>query len=432
MTAKTLRGLVYFWQNSPRLTRHLTKILKVGGKILLLIIILPLYRISLGLKKIFNHFYAPQKSRHHLIHFFSRRYLTHFIIIMVAIFTVGANLNAYEVRRSDFGNDSIVGTIVAPEDLGGIEEEGPILNSKKISRYLGQNAIGNTPQASEGGQAEETLPSTVAGGSAVVSPILSPIEEDLRQRDKITYYTIQNGDTISEIAEKFGITTNTILWENNMTAYSVIRPGDSLTILPASGIRHKVSSGETVAGIAKKYGVEPDKIIEFNKLASADDIKIGEQLMIPGGKKINTAPSYSFRSIVSAPATPVAPKVVSTGKMQWPSACHTITQYFRLGHSGVDIACGSGKPIYAADAGTVIVAQGGWNGGYGNYIIIDHGKGIQTLYGHLSKIYVAAGEAVTKGQNIAAEGSTGRSTGPHVHFEVRVAGVRKNALYYIQ
>ncbi len=319
--------------------------------------------------------------------------------------------------------------LVANEDLGAIEEEGPITENKKITRYLGQTGVETRPQVSEGGEGEEVLPSTVFGDSAIVRPILSPVEEQLRERDKIVYYTVEPGDTISEIAEKFGVTANTILWENNLGAYSVIRPGDKLTILPISGIRYKIVKGDTLAKIAKQYGVDTQNIIEFNKLASADDIKIGEQIMIPGGKKPYVAPTYSFRSLTAAPASP---KVVASGQMLWPTTCRRITQYFRWSHSGLDIACSSGQPIYAANSGQVIKAQGGWNGGYGIIIIIDHGNGTQTIYGHLSKLYIKVGETVEKGTAIGAMGSSGRSTGPHLHFEIRVGGARKNPLYYIK
>ncbi|NUM25642.1 MAG: peptidoglycan DD-metalloendopeptidase family protein [Candidatus Buchananbacteria bacterium] len=412
--------------------RRLAKPLGTIGRFFFLKLILPVYKIYSVFKKIFNKFYAPQKIRHHLIHPFSRRYLTHTIIIVISILTLAANLNAYETRRSEYGQTSIVAQLVSDQDLGIVEEEGPLVTSGKVTRYLGETGVEASPTLADNGSADDVLPPTVAGDSAVISPILSPLEQELRQRDKIVYYTIQQGDTISEIAEKFGITASTILWENNLTAYSLIRPGDKLTILPTAGIRHKVARGDTLAKIAKTYGVESDDIIEFNKLASADDLTVGEQLMIPGGKKIETAPTYTFRSFTAPTPATSQPKVVATGKMQWPSTCRRITQYFRLRHSGVDIACPLGSDIYAADSGKVITAQSGWNGGYGTYIIIDHGNGTQTLYGHLSKLYVKVGDAVSKGDVIAAEGSTGRSTGPHNHFEVRVGGARKNPLYYVQ
>lgn len=429
--AGSFRSLIYIKEKSPRIAKTITKPLGMTGRFLLWVIILPIYKIYLTIKKIINKFYAPGKSRHHLIHPFSRRYLIHIIIIIISIFTVASNLNAYETRREEFGRTSIMAQLVTTQDLGTIEEEGPITSSNKITRYMGETGVSIQPQVSEGGQAEEILPATVSGSGAIISPILSPVEEELRQRDKIVYYTVQPGDTISEIAEQFGITSNTILWENNLSAYSLIRPGDKLTILPSAGIQHKVAKNETIAKIAKKYGVETENIIEYNKLASADDIKTGEKLLIPGGKKIQPKVTYTFRSWTQ-PAAPSAPKAVATGQMLWPTSCRYISQYFRYRHSGLDIACGYNKPIYAADSGRVIKAQGGWNGGYGAVIIIDHGNGKQTLYGHLNKIYVKVGENVTKGTTIGAMGSTGRSTGPHIHFEVRVGGVRKNPLYYIK
>lgn len=393
--------------------------------------ILPGYKAYLNFYKVFSKFYAPHKSRHHLIHPFSRRYLNHIIIIIFAAFTVGANLNAYETRRENIGENSVVASLFANQDLGTIAEEGPIGQTSRTTNYIGQTGIGLKPQivASD----EEIFPSTVAGGSAIVSPILSPVAAEGTSRDKIFTYAVEVGDTISYIASKFGISVSSILWENNLTAYSLIRPGDKLTILPTSGIRHKVVKGETLSKIAAKYSVEVDAIIDANKLASASDIAPGEMLMIPGGKKIYEQPAYTVTKSYTAPTTkPTVTSVSGTGKMVWPNSCQRISQYYGWRHSGLDIACPQGSGIYAANAGRVITAQGGWNGGYGNYVIIDHGGGVQTLYGHLSAIYVSKGESVSRGQLIGAEGSTGRSTGPHLHFEVRINGSRVNPLYYIK
>jgi len=426
IVAGLLHGLVYLKDKSPISLKFVLKPLSRAGKIIVIIIILPIYKLYLTIKKSANKFYAPHLSRHKIIHPLSRRYLTHIILVIMAIFTLAENLNAYETRQENFGQTSVIATIINKQDLGIIEQEGPILASKKITRYMSQTSVEQTDHISAGD--EDLLPSITTGSSAIINQILSPTEEGLRNRDEIVYYTVQQGDTISEIAEKFGISTNTILWENNLSAYHLIQPGEKLTILPDTGIRHKVATGETLSKIAKKYNVEADKIIEINKLASADDIKIGEQLLIPGGKKINTTPVYSIRQTWTAPTT----AIVSTGKMVWPGSCRRITQYFGWQHSGLDIACPYGQPIKAADSGRVVKAQGGYNGGYGIMIMIDHGNGIQTLYGHLSSLYVGVGETVSKGQTIGAEGSTGRSTGPHLHFEVRVGDVRKNPLYYIQ
>ncbi len=432
LAAVLLDGLTILSTYAPRWVKLLIKLLGPVGRFLLYATVLPGYKAYLLIKKVATKFYAPHKSTHPLIHPFSRRYLIHVIVGIIITFTVAANLNAYEIQRDDFGETSIFAALVTTEDFGVIEEEGPLQNTKKITRYLGEVGVENQPYISGGTDAEELIPSTVAGDSAVVSPILSPTEENLRTRDEIIYYTVQPGDTVSEVAERFGVTSNTLLWENNLTAYNLIRPGDRLAILPTAGVRHKVAKGDTIASIAKKYSVDAEKIIEFNKLASADDINTGEQLLIPGGQKIAPPPTFTFRQLTTPAQTGTAPPlaVTATGELVWPTTCRRISQYFRYRHTGLDIACPLGSSVMAADAGRVVKAQSGWNGGYGTVIEIDHGNGKQTLYGHLSKLFVAVGEDVAQGQEIGAMGSTGRSTGSHVHFEVRSGGVRQNPLHY--
>lgn len=426
-----LRGAVTVKDTALALLRAGGRTIQAPRRLMLKLIVLPGYKQYLVVKKIAKKFYAPHLIRHKLIHPFSRRYLVHVVIIAIAGFTIASNLNAYEVRLDDIQRTSVMAKLVATEDLGGIvEEQGPITESRKVTRYLGQTGVASKPRVAEGD--DETALSTTAGGSALVRQILSPVEEGRRQRDEITYYTVQPGDTVSDIASQFGVTVNTLLWENNLTAYNVIRPGDKLAILPTSGIRHKVTSGDTLAKIAKQYDVDQEKIIDANKLASANDLHVGEELLIPGGKKPAPPPlpTYAIRRILAP--QPVGRVVTGSGAMSWPNGCRRITQYYSWRHSGVDIACEYGQTIHAADAGTVITATSGWNGGYGTYIIINHGNGTQTLYGHLSKLYVSVGDEVEKGESIGAEGSTGRSTGPHLHFEVRAGGVRRNPFSYVK
>ena len=255
-------------------------------------------------------------------------------------------------------------------------------------------------------------------------------------RQSIIYYTVQNGDTVSTISRRFGITVNTILWANNLTAYSLIRAGDRLAILPYSGVLYTVKKGDTLAKIAQNYGVDLEKIISCNTLGNS--IKVGQKIVVPGAKRIESASvakktnsSYTGISVIKDLIKTPAAKI-SGNKMTWPTTGHRITQYFSWRHNGVDIANKIGTPIYAADSGTVIIARGGYNGGYGNTIVIDHGGGKRTRYGHASKLFVKVGDEVEKGENIAAMGSTGRSTGPHLHFEVLINGIRYNPLNYIK
>jgi len=258
-------------------------------------------------------------------------------------------------------------------------------------------------------------------------------------RQEITEYTVRAGDTISSIARRFNLNVNTILWANNLNAFSIIRAGDKLTILPTDGFLYKVVRGDTIGKIAQTYDVSADKIIASNSLDAAGTITIGQQLIIPGVKKptshtvasAGTQSSYSGIAVIKDIISSDKP-IVSSNKMVWPTVGNRITQYFSWKHSGLDIANKVGTPIYAADDGVVEISQGGYNGGYGNTILINHGGGKKTRYGHVSKLLVKKGETVTKGQLIALMGSTGRSTGPHLHFEVIINGVRYNPLNYIK
>ncbi|MDD3285258.1 MAG: M23 family metallopeptidase [Patescibacteria group bacterium] len=258
-------------------------------------------------------------------------------------------------------------------------------------------------------------------------------------RQEITDYTVRAGDTISSIARRFSLNVNTILWANNLNAFSIIRAGDKLTILPTDGFLYKVVRGDTIGKIAQTYDVSTEKIIASNSLGAAGTIAIGQQLIIPGVKKTTssatastgTQSSHSGIAVIKDIISSDKP-IVSSNKMLWPTEGHRITQYFSWQHNGLDIANKVGTPIYAADDGVVEISQGGYNGGYGNTILINHGGGKKTRYGHASKLLVKKGETVTKGQLIALMGSTGRSTGPHLHFEVVINGVRYNPLNYIK
>ena len=258
-------------------------------------------------------------------------------------------------------------------------------------------------------------------------------------RPEIIYYTVANGDTISSIANKFQISVNTILWSNNLTAFSLIRPGDNLTILPVSGTVYTVKSGDTVGRVALKFGVEESSIFQYNNIKNANGLVIGKTIIIPGGKKISDIVVVVKSPVVIKVSNAVAvieklinPKKAtpSGSSMLWPTEGHTITQYFSWRHTGLDIANRVGTPLYASEDGTVEFS--GWSNGYGNNVVINHGGGKKTRYAHASKLFVKVGEKVDRGEQIAAMGSTGNSTGPHVHFEVMLNGVKYNPLSYIR
>ena len=274
-----------------------------------------------------------------------------------------------------------------------------------------------------------------AGGAAVAKPSILPGTQlpsanGGSRRTEIVYHTVKPGDVIVRLAEFYGIQVETILWANNLSLRSYIRPGDKLKILPLDGVIHPVRRGETVGKIAQLYKAKLEEIIKFNKLQEGGaDIVVGEELVVPGGVK--PQPVY-VPPRLAAISTPPPLSVSAAFGYIWPTTVRRITQYFGWRHTGLDIGGPAGTPIYASLPGIVTRSSCGWNGGYGCYIIIDHGKGVQTLYGHNSRHYVNVGEAVTQGQTIAAMGSTGRSTGPHVHFEISQNGVLINPLPFLQ
>lgn len=236
---------------------------------------------------------------------------------------------------------------------------------------------------------------------------------------EISVYVVREGDTLSQIAQMFDISSKTILWANDISNPSKIRPGDSLIILPITGVRHVVKKGDTIASIAKKYEGDVEDILAYNQLASADDVSVGDTIVVPGGMIATPAPTKK-----SAPSY-AGSKVVATGSGSsgythpLPGAVRTQGLH---GYNGVDYGAPAGTPIYAAADGEVIVAKNsGWNGGYGLYVVVKHANGTQTLYAHNSRNAVAVGDSVSAGQVVGYVGSTGRSTGNHLHFEVRGA-----------
>lgn len=247
-------------------------------------------------------------------------------------------------------------------------------------------------------------------------------------RGSIIDYTVQSGDTVTTIADKFGISADTIRWQNSLTG-DKIKIGQNLEILPVTGIAHKVIKGDTVYSIAKKYDSDPQAVVDFPFNSFANDetfeLAIGQTVIVPDGVMPKAGVAPRARQI-----TPDAGTVVASGQFVWPTQ-GTITQYFSWYHPGVDIANRAEPLDVAADSGRVIYA--GWDAtGYGNMVLIDHGNGFKTRYAHLSQIMVISGQTVGRGQTIGRMGSTGHSTGPHTHFEIILNGVHVNPLSYLK
>lgn len=262
-----------------------------------------------------------------------------------------------------------------------------------------------------------------------------------RPRTEITTYTIQKGDTIFGIAEMFGLKPETILWGNYYTLLDDphnINPGVVLNIMPMNGTYHRWSEGEGLNGVAHGYHVTPDVIVNWpdNHLDPATlgdyshpNIEAGTMLFVPGGERDYvtwSAPRISrdnpgvAKILGPGSCGTIVDGAVGSGAFIWPTVNHFLSGYDyspSTNHFGIDIAGALGNAVYAADNGVVVYA--GWNDwGYGNVIVIDHDGGWQTLYAHLSALNVGCGYSVYQGDVIGAIGSTGNSSGPHLHFEM--------------
>lgn len=247
-------------------------------------------------------------------------------------------------------------------------------------------------------------------------------------RDSVIDYVVQEGDTVASIAEKFDVSEDTIRWKNDLIK-DKIKIGQTLKILPVTGVVHTVSKGDTVYSIAKKYDAVAQAIVDFPFNTFTNDetfeLAIGQTIVVPDGVMPSVQTNTRIRQL-----TPNAGTVTASGQFVWPSS-GTITQRFSWYHPGLDIANPGGPTVVAADSGRVIFA--GWDStGYGYMVLIDHGNGYKTRYGHLSQVMVISGQTIGRGQAVGRMGNTGHSTGTHLHFEIYYNGVRYNPLNYLK
>jgi murein DD-endopeptidase MepM/ murein hydrolase activator NlpD len=250
-----------------------------------------------------------------------------------------------------------------------------------------------------------------------------------KPRDKVISYTVVSGDTLALIGKKFDVSVDSIKWVNDLKS-DTIKPGESLKIPPVTGVVHKVIAGENIYTIAKKYKTSAQNIVNFpfNDFTDLETfgLQAGQILYVPDGIIEEEQPKYASSQMYAQ----IQAGIKGSSTFIWPTS-GMITQYPIWYHMALDIANNSTPPVLAADTGTVVFA-GCINWGYGCHIIVDHANGYQTLYGHLSVINVSPGQAVSQGQQIGSMGSTGRSTGTHLHFEIRSGGVLQNPLSYLK
>ncbi len=244
---------------------------------------------------------------------------------------------------------------------------------------------------------------------------------EFSEENDIEIYVVKAGDTPQIVADMFDISVDTIYSANDMKKGDKLSVGDVLLILPFSGVEHTVVKGDTIKSVANKYKVDLKDVLSANDLEVDYLLSVGEKLMIPGAE----LPGAS--TTTTKPKTATTTKGGKTIKQSLPSVSGYFknpvpgarrTRGVKPGHRGVDLAAPIGTPIYAAADGNVIIARMGYNGGFGNYVVIQHGNGTKTLYAHMSRLGTTPGATVSQGEVIGYVGNTGRSTGPHTHVEV--------------
>lgn len=233
--------------------------------------------------------------------------------------------------------------------------------------------------------------------------------------DQIEEYRVKKGDNLWDIARRYGIDVDTIIGANDITNMNRIKPGDIIRILPVKGILYKINPGENLWTISRQFDIDIDEIVKANNIADPDLVKPGRLLILPGAK-----PEFGYKERLQRKfIKPVNARISSYFGGRWGRM-----------HEGIDYAVNLGTPIKAAGSGKVIYS--GWASGYGKTIIIEHRKGLRTLYAHNSELLAHSGEWVEQGEIIAKSGNTGRSTGPHLHFEVQINGKPVNPLSYLR
>lgn len=308
---------------------------------------------------------------------------------------------------------------------------------------------------------ETSIIENAVTGIALVPP--SKIGKTAHTRTEIEEYIVQHGDTAGTIAAKFNLRMQTILDANDLDNPDVVSPGDTLKILPIDGVKHKWKKKDTLAKLAKRYKADIEDILEFNNIETLKDIEVGQVIIVPDGRipvpkpeplpvvAPTVTPSYTEVASTQA-VTPtvyepvyepveeavhvdeaaaiaeVVPTQDASGNLIWPTTTDRISQGYGYGHTGIDVDGEFGDPTYATDNGTIVSA--GWAGAYGNMVVVDHGNGLVTRYAHLQTLDVAPGQNVAQGQNLGEQGSTGNSSGSHLHYEVMENGQFVNPYEY--
>lgn len=308
-----------------------------------------------------------------------------------------------------------------------------------VNRALAQSPFGIVLTSAAPAKTPANDPTTIQGDVIVKT---NPSDTQNNYRQGLTKYSVQPGDTIIGVASSFGISPQTIMMENKLDSAAALKAGQELTILPTTGITYTLKQGDTLESLLNKYKVTEDDFLDSNNIESFDDLDVGATVVIPlDSVSIPAKPKAPSKFVLVdsnqvALKQATAPTNLLSGPIDfmWPTSVRSITQGFSSRHTGLDISDSKMEPIFAAADGFV-ETSGYQANGYGNNIIINHGNGFKTRYGHASELYVQAGDYVKKGQKIAKQGRTGRvrgTTGIHLHFEIIKNGARVNPLAYVK
>lgn len=405
---------------------------KKADKFIFYYVLFPLYRL---LRIIFHTAETASFSvRRKILCMLAGRQAIPFFLLMTALLVVSSNIYAKTGSNEDASGEHLI----LFSFLGSSDEEGLIYESGSAQDQLllavNTGAVSSSGGSDQISDEEDELLSLILGEGAVVQPIISSASPSAAPRTKVEIYAVKQGDTPGGIAKRFNINLTTLYWANNLSPYSVIRLGQELKIPPVDGLIYTVKKGDTIDKLAKLFRAENGSILSYNRLETQSRLSPGAVIIIPNGKPPPPPPKPAAPKI----ALPVFnPANLPGGRFLWPVVTSLsnngryITQYFKWRHSGVDIDGDYSNPIVASDGGVVKLVYFGKTG-YGYQVVIDHENGILTRYAHLSKILVEQGQRVERGQTLGIMGTTGRSTGTHLHYEIFVNGKRVNPLGYIR
>lgn len=384
-----------------------------------------------------------------------KKYLTHAGIVTVCSFTILSN-TCFGTSCQDYYTQGKLAMASSNSDIVEIDANSgdtSLLNENKKTSQLASAINEYTNSTDKKALIDQAIKQNQDNSTSDIAMIQeayldktnSPVTDvsDSTARKHIITHIVKDDETLWDIADKYGLTTNTLKWSNGMDDSGIVIGGQELYILPMNGIYYTIQDGDTVSSLAEKYKSDVAEIEKWNDFKS-EGMTVGRKIILPGGEvpppPKPVAPvtnNYSSNSYYNpSPDYSASAGGAGSGTFGWPTSGMAISQYFgstsfNPWHTGLDLDARSGWDIFASDGGTVTTAAWGWGGGYGNHIIIDHGNGYQTLYGHLSALDVSAGQYVSKGQRIGTMGSTGWSTGPHLHFEIRYNGSFLNPLSYL-